>query len=213
MSRAMDEMRDSSEKIGGILKTIEGIAFQTNLLALNAAVEAARAGEAGKGFAVVADEVRNLAQRSALSVKDTASLIAATVERVRNGVAIADDISGQFRLIEETTDRVTKMVAEIEAATGDQSQGLEQINHSMAQIDRVTQENAESAGANARASVMLTKRSGSLLEQISNLSAVMRNIAGARALQNSSLPVGEERENLVTVVPKKMRALPAPIDH
>ena len=85
MSGAMGEIQHSSEEIGKILKTIEDIAFQTNLLALNAAVEAARAGEAGKGFAVVADEVRNLAQRSAQAVKDTSTLITGTVDRVRNG--------------------------------------------------------------------------------------------------------------------------------
>ena len=179
MSTAMGEIKDSSEKIGNILKTIEDIAFQTNLLALNAAVEAARAGEAGKGFAVVADEVRNLAQRSAQAVKDTAELITGTVDRVSNGVRITNEIENHFTKISETTDRITRMIDEIDVATSEQTQGLEQINQSVSQIDQVNQENARHAETNARASVNLNERSGNLMTQIDDLAGVLRTIIGS----------------------------------
>ncbi len=222
MSTAMSEIRDSSEKIGNILKTIEEIAFQTNLLALNAAVEAARAGEAGKGFAVVADEVRNLAQRSAQAVKDTAELITGTVDRVGNGVRITSEIETSFQEIAATTEQITRMVEEIDVATGEQTQGLEQINQSVSQIDQVNQQNARHAESNAQASVQLNDSSASLMTQIDQLGGVLRTIVGQGAVNRTTIGNGgnghgNRRGNdggpvEVTARPA-MRALPMPEDH
>ena len=178
MRTAMDEIKESSEKIGNILKTIEGIAFQTNLLALNAAVEAARAGEAGKGFAVVADEVRNLAQRSAQAVKDTADLISGTVDRVNNGVSISSAMENLLNSIAESTAKIVNMIGEIDAATGEQAQGMFQINQSMTAIDRVNQENAKHAQSNAEACDKLDERSADLEQMVDNLGGVLKNIVG-----------------------------------
>ncbi|MCL2029263.1 MAG: methyl-accepting chemotaxis protein [Deltaproteobacteria bacterium] len=178
MRTAMDEIKDSSEKIGNILKTIEGIAFQTNLLALNAAVEAARAGEAGKGFAVVADEVRNLAQRSAQAVKDTADLIGGTVDRVNNGVGISSLMEELLSSIAGSTEKIAHIIGEIDTATGEQAQGMVQINQSMIAIDRVNQENARNAGANADACAKLDERAVDLEQMVGNLEVVLRNIVG-----------------------------------
>ncbi len=145
MSKAMSEIDDSAEKIGLIIKTIEEIAFQTNLLALNAAVEAARAGEAGKGFAVVADEVRNLAQRSAQAAQETTSLIHGTVERVRRGGEISQRLGDMFHQIENSAQNVGRLVAEITTAIHEQSQGVDQISGAVTQIDSATQQSAENA--------------------------------------------------------------------
>ncbi|MCD8140568.1 MAG: methyl-accepting chemotaxis protein [Planctomycetaceae bacterium] len=223
MSEAMAEIKDSSEKISHILRTIEEIAFQTNLLALNAAVEAARAGEAGKGFAVVADEVRNLAQRSAQAVQDTSSLITGTVERINNGAVITQEIEELFHRIAETTDRITKMIEEIDAATGEQTMGMEQISQSISQIDQVNQENARHAEANAQASVNLNDRSGNLMEQIDQLSGVLQIIIGRRSVPtlhsgargNGHIGGGyaDAAQQALSGGGRQMKALPAPKDY
>ena len=162
----MGAINTSSKKIVDIIGVIDGIAFQTNILALNAAVEAARAGEQGRGFAVVAAEVRNLAQRSAAAAKEIKTLIGDSVGKVEEGsrqVAEAgktmDEIVGSVR-------RVTDIMAEIEAASREQTQGIEQINQAITQMDQVTQQNAalvEEAAAAAQ----------SLQEQASGLSQVV----------------------------------------
>ncbi|MCC8179495.1 MAG: methyl-accepting chemotaxis protein [Planctomycetes bacterium] len=211
MSTAMGDIKESSEKIGSIIRTIEDIAFQTNLLALNAAVEAARAGEAGKGFAVVADEVRNLAQRSAQAVKDTSELITGTVERVAHGVEITNTIADLFNNISNSTAGITRMIEEIDGATGEQTQGLEQINQTMAQIDQVNQENARYAEANAVASDNLNQRSDDLLEQIEQLGGVMANIVGRSAAGKVTVQAEKPLPVRQTHAPVRgMKALPAP---
>ena len=139
MSQAIDDIQKSSDETSKIIRVIDEIAFQTNLLALNAAVEAARAGEAGKGFAVVAEEVRNLAMRSAEAAKNTANLIEGSVKKAKNGV----DISGQVRTalnnIVQGIGKTSDLLEEIAAASREQSQGIDQVNTAVAQMDKVTQ--------------------------------------------------------------------------
>jgi methyl-accepting chemotaxis protein len=173
MTKAMEELSASAEKVGAIIKTIEGIAFQTNLLALNAAVEAARAGEAGKGFAVVADEVRNLAQRSAQAARDTATLIEGTVARVRNGSEIATALDADFKEIESGAKDVGRLIAEITSATNEQAQGVDQVNTAVAQMDKVTQQNAANAEESASASEELSAQAETLKEMVDSLVALV----------------------------------------
>jgi methyl-accepting chemotaxis protein-1 (serine sensor receptor) len=160
--QTMTDINDSSRKIADITGVIEGIAFQTNILALNAAVEAARAGEQGRGFAVVAGEVRTLAQRAAVAAKEINDLIGASVQRVHDGSALANEAGDTMGRITQAVSRVTDIMGEIAAASREQSQGIEHVNIAMNQIDEVTQQNAalvEQASAAAQ----------SMQDQASNL--------------------------------------------
>lgn len=139
----MDGIRDSSRKISDIVTLIEGIAFQTNILALNAAVESARAGEAGKSFAVVAGEVRNLALKSSQAAKEVKGLIDESSTRVTTGTQQAARAGATMQEIVESVQRVTDIMGEISTASVEQSSGLEQINQAIGQMDGVTQQNAE----------------------------------------------------------------------
>ena len=147
----MKGINASSNKIADIIGVIDGISFQTNILALNAAVEAARAGEQGRGFAVVASEVRSLAGRSAEAAKEIKGLIMASVERVEKGSQLVDKAGVTMSEVVGAIRRVTDIVGEISAASGEQSQGVAQVAEAITHMDQTTQQNAalveESAGA------------------------------------------------------------------
>ncbi len=184
MSNSMEEINTSSKEIAEITNVIDGIAFQTNLLALNAAVEAARAGEHGKGFAVVAEEVRNLAQRSASAAKDTSVLIKDCVDKAGRGTTLAvkckENLQGIVEKVKKSSsntdlalqnivniaEKVTVLMNQISNASTEQSNGINQINDSMSQIDGVTQRNAANAEETASASEELSAQAQTLLEQV-----------------------------------------------
>ncbi|WP_300750942.1 methyl-accepting chemotaxis protein [Janthinobacterium sp.] len=138
----MGAIDTASTKIVDIIGVIDGIAFQTNILALNAAVEAARAGEQGRGFAVVATEVRNLAQRSAAAAREIKALIGDSVEQVNNGTRLVQQAGSTMGEVVDSVRRVTDIMAEITAASAEQSAGIDQINQAIVQMDNVTQQNA-----------------------------------------------------------------------
>jgi hypothetical protein len=140
LSVALGEIRESAGQTAAIVRTIEQIAFQTNLLALNAAVEAARAGDAGRGFAVVAEEVRALALRSSTAAGDTATIIGSTVVQVERGVNLGAEVARHFEGITRQVGHTSALVAEIAAAAKQQSDGVQQINQSLGQMNVVTQQ-------------------------------------------------------------------------
>ena len=172
MSAAIAEIRSSAQEMAKIVKTIDEIAFQTNLLALNAAIEAARAGEAGKGFAVVADEVRNLARRSAEAAKTTAGLIEGAQKNAEAGVQTTAKVSTSLTQIQGSALKVATLVAEITAASRQQSQGIEQVNIAVSEMDKVVQQNAANAEESASAAEELSSQAQELYALVAELTAL-----------------------------------------
>lgn len=167
LGASMRQMQQSSAKINEIVGLIEGIAFQTNLLALNAAVEAARAGEQGRGFAVVASEVRNLAQRSAGAAKEIKMLIDDSVEKVGAGTKLVGQAGVTMDEVVSSVRRVTDIMSEIANASQEQSAGIEQVNHSIIEMDAMTQQNAALVEEAAAAAQSLQDQANELARVVS----------------------------------------------
>jgi methyl-accepting chemotaxis protein len=171
--KAMDDINRSSTKVAKITKVIDDIAFQTNLLALNAAVEAARAGDHGKGFAVVAAEIRNLAQKAARSTEEITELIEDSVEKTAKGTQLSYELSNKLGEISSSVRKVTDLMDEVAAATGEQAIGISQINTAVAQIDQTTQQNAS-----------LVEETASAGEQLSMQAKELKGLIAVFTLEN-----------------------------
>ena len=197
--RTMDGITQSSRKISDIIGVIDEIAFQTNILALNAAVEAARAGEQGRGFAVVAAEVRSLAQRSANAAKEIKALISDSVEKVHDGSKLVASAGQTMDEIVTSVKRVTDIMAEISAASQEQSGGLDQVNTAVSQMDKITQQNAalvEEAAAAAK----------SMEEQTESLQAM---VASFVLSPGDAAPAAAVRAPVARAVTPKLATKPA----
>ena len=155
MLESMKELKKSSDEIAKIIKVIDEIAFQTNILSLNAAVEAARAGDAGKGFAVVAEEVRNLAQRSAQAAKDTATIIESNIHLSERSLSISEQVSSSLESIKDETHKVSELLEEISTASQEQEVGINQINQAISQMEVVVHTTASTAQESATSATQL----------------------------------------------------------
>lgn len=203
MAESMTSLKSSSNEIAKIIKVIDEIAFQTNLLSLNAAVEAARAGDAGKGFAVVAEEVRNLAQRSAQAAKDTTVIIESNIELSETSVNIAKTVKESVASIEDEARKVSDLLEEIAVATNEQAQGVEQINKAVSQMEIALQANASTADESAAASQALQEQAINVRDIVDSLIVL---VDGAETLEakNRELKIRSQKTISATrQIPKR----------
>ena len=218
--QTMKGINESSQRIADIIGVIDGIAFQTNILALNAAVEAARAGEQGRGFAVVASEVRSLAGRSAEAAKEIKQLISASVERVEQGSAMADQAGETMTEVVQSIRRVTDLMGEINAASSEQASGVAQVGEAVTQMDQATQQNAALVEEMAAAAGSLSSQAQELVQAVavfkldaSQSGASAYSTPTARPAPNAApvrIPAPARKPTAFKAAPAKPAALHAP---
>ena len=190
MVSSMAAIGASSQKVSGIIRTIDEIAFQTNILALNAAVEAARAGEAGAGFAIVADEVRGLAQRSAQAARDTADLIEESIAKAGEGHKRVGQVSSAIQAIGSSATVVKRLVDSVSTASKQQSRGIEHVSTAVTQLERVAHTTAAVAEESAAASEELSAQVETVIHVVGRLAELVDGNRQGRSQSRLSRTIG-----------------------
>nr|MBF0223710.1 hypothetical protein [Desulfobulbaceae bacterium] len=175
------------------LKTIDQIAFQTNLLALNAAVEAARAGEAGAGFAVVAEEVRNLAMRTAEAANNVTDMLEQNSVRVETGVQFVSQAGEAFITSANETGKTAQLLSEIASASKEQSTGIDQLTKAVHDLDAVTQKNAAGADDASHMARDMEQQSANLSEDIATLIQLVKGKGARLEIEKNHESAGQLR--------------------
>jgi methyl-accepting chemotaxis protein len=176
LAEVMQKIDDSSDRINEVVKAIDDISFQINLLALNANVEAARAGKYGKGFAVVADEVRNLAVKSGDSVKETTAIVEETLNNIKQGTSMTQETNEALSSIVSGSSKVAQFLDEISQASREQAEAVEQVTQGLDQIDQATQASTASAEESASAAEELAGQAQQLRAMVGEFTLRSRNI-------------------------------------
>jgi methyl-accepting chemotaxis protein len=182
MIKAAQEIDQASQAIGDVIKIIDNIAFQTNILALNASVEAARAGQHGKGFAVVADEVRNLAAKSAEAAKDTGILIDNTMQKAALGSRIAEETAQSLEEIVSGVAQSNAIIGDIAARSQEQAEDIRQIIDNVGMVETIVEQNKSIAEQSANAA-----------GEISEQSKLLTGLVGQFRLSGQTVLKGGER--------------------
>ncbi|HKX27432.1 MAG TPA: methyl-accepting chemotaxis protein, partial [Blastocatellia bacterium] len=197
LSVAIEEIKNSASETARIINTIDEIADQTNLLALNAAIEAARAGEAGRGFAVVADEVRKLSLRSAEAARNTHDLIKQSVARAESGVSMSRQVITNLVEINEQVKQVTEVMTEIAEASRKQSLEIDQISSAVEEMNQITQQTVINSETSAEAAVKLSNQAEEMLSLVANF-----HLTNTARTRRSAIPTPDAEGFLYQTMPK-----------
>lgn len=171
---SINDIKTENHNVEKVTEVVEGIAFQTNLLALNAAVEAARAGEEGKGFSVVAQAVRDLAQKSKMATEDITKIIKSNVEKSTKGAEMAEKSSIHIKDILKSSKNVASLVSEITSATKESASAVNGITKSIHDVDHLTQNNAQVSGEAKDISYQLSNQVGKLRKNAHSLNTIVK---------------------------------------
>ena len=197
---AMDEINTQVNLVNDAISVIDQIAFQTNILSLNAAVEAATAGEAGKGFAVVAQEVRNLANRSAEAAKEIKSIVEEATKKANEGKDIANEMIQGYKSLNDSINSTINLISDVEMSSKEQLSGIEQINDAVNQLDQQTQQNAAISTQTNDIAMNLDEVAKLIVED-----ANQKEFEGKNEVKAKDIGIKKEvKEHIIASTPKKI---------
>ena len=198
-TNAMDEINNKVNMVNEAIAVIDQIAFQTNILSLNAAVEAATAGEAGKGFAVVAQEVRNLASRSAEAAKDIKHIVEEATIKANEGKQIASSMIYGYKDLSENITQTMNLISDIENASKEQLMGIEQINDAVSELDRQTQQNAMVSSQTHDIALVTDEIAKEIVKEANSKEFIGKDSAKARDFHKSNTTVATTSNKKPTI--------------